>query len=165
MIIDGSSPQIVLKELQELGVKVTEKTLKTHLKNHGIEYPAENKIIRGEAINIDLNKIDFSQYDFDLENPDSVIDYIQKINLKIYLNQALITLKAQQEVLCGNSMEVSKYTFQNLAIAFQILSKSTGLEMTVDQQKALKTVEAMGLTIKEGLPLLNVQNNSESKTN
>lgn len=149
LINDGVTPKKVLEILQEKGLKITERLLKKHLSAFGISYPENMKdeIINCEPIRVDLNKIDFSEYDFDSNNPESIIAYLQKINLKIYLNQTKITLQAQQDVIDGKSPDVPKEIMQNLAVAFQILDKSTGLSTHVNQQEAIKTVEAMGLTV------------------
>ncbi|NJM22785.1 MAG: hypothetical protein HC907_30805 [Richelia sp. SM1_7_0] len=170
LINDGVTPKKVLEILQEKGLKVTERLLKKHLSAFGISYPENMKdeIINCEPITVDLNKIDFSEYDFDSNNPESIIAYLQKINLKIYLNQTRITLQAQQDVIDGKSPDMPKEIMQNLAVAFQILDKSTGLSTHVNQQEAIKTVEAMGLTVQSSSNILlpsNVSSKTQSETN
>jgi hypothetical protein len=169
LIISGFSPKDVLKTLEERKVKITERLLKKHLSGFQIPYPESdnNEIIECEPIKVDLNKIDFSQYNFDFNNIESIIGYLQKINLKIYLNQTRITLQAQQDVIDGRSLDMPKEIMQNLAVAFQILDKSTGISTHVNQQEAIKVVEAMGLMIQRPTQfyLPNVQNNTNTEAN
>ncbi|GEM_PF-4197005 len=135
LINDGISPKKVLEILESKGLKTTEKLLKKHLAAYGIYIPEKMKSEDGsyEPITVDLNKIDFSEYDFDPNNIESIIGYLQKINLKIYLNQAQITLQAQQDVKEGKCPDIPREIMQNLAVAFQILDKSTGLSIHVNQ--------------------------------
>jgi hypothetical protein len=169
LIISGFSPKDVLKTLQERNVKTTEKLLKKHLSAFEIPYPEsdDSEMIECEPIKVDLNKIDFFQYNFDYNDIESIIAYLQKINLKIYLNQTRITLQAQQDVIDGKSPDMPKEIMHNLAVAFQILDKSTGVSTHVNQQEAIKVVEAMGLTIQRPVQfyLQDVQNNANSETN
>lgn len=170
LIIDGVSPKDVLEILQNRGVKTTDKLLKKHLSAYEIPYPeTENsEITHCEPVKVDLNKIDFSEYNFDVNNIESIIGYLQKINLKIYLNQSKITLQAQQDVIDGKSPDVPKEILQNLAVAFQILDKSTGLSTHVNQQEAIKVVEAMGLLVQRQSSFLlpsHVTNTTQSETN
>ena len=170
LILNGESPKSVLNTLQHNGLKASENLLKKHLSAYSIPYPerAKNEIVSCEPIQVDLNKIDFSEYNFDQHDIESIIGYLQKINLKIYLNQSKITLQAQQDILEGISIDMPKEILQNQAIAFQILEKSTGLAIHVNQQEAVKVVEAMGLTVQNRtylLPLSDAQNQSECQTN
>jgi hypothetical protein len=91
-----------------------------------------------------------------LSNPEIALELLQKINLQIFLNQSRITIQAQKNVLNGVCPDIPKEILRNQALALDMLDKSTGLSITVNQQQAIKTVEAMGLTI---TPILeNVQN-------
>lgn len=164
------SSKEVLKILQDEKVPVTEKLLKKHLSAFSIPYPenTNDEIINCEPIKVDLNKIDFSEYAFEANKPDSIIAYLQKVNLKIYLNQAKITMQAQQDLIDGKCPDMPKEIMQNLAVAFQILDKSSGLSTHVNQAEAIKTVESMGLTVQSPTSFYlpnNVQNKSESETN
>lgn len=168
--VENVSPKEVLQILQNEGVNASDRLLKKHLSAYSIEYPEtmKDELIDCEPITVDLNKIDFSQYNFDANNPESIIGYLQKINLKIYLNQATITLQAQQDVIDGKCPDMPREIMQNLAVAFQILEKSTAINIHINQAEAIKTVEAMGLTIQSKTNLYlpsDVENNTESKTN
>jgi hypothetical protein len=170
LILNGESPKNVLKALQERNIKVTEKLLKKHLSAYEIYIPDKietEESYTGEPIKVDLNRIDFSEYDFEVDDMESIVRYLQKINLKIYLNQSKITLQAQEDVINGKSPDIPKEILQNLAVAFQILDKSTGISTYINQQEAIKVVEAMGLIIQK--PNQNyisyVQNSTESETN
>lgn len=167
--VEKLPPKEVLQILKKENVTVSEKLLKKHLSAFGTPYPevTSAEIIECEPIKVDLNKIDFSEYDFDSNNLESIINYLQKINLKIYLNQSRITLQAQQDIIDGKCPDMPNEIMKNLAIAYQILEKSTGLSVRVNQQEAIKTVESMGLTVQSPTQfyLPNVQNNTNSETN
>ena len=170
LILNGESPKNVLKALQERNIKVTEKLLKKHLSAYEIYIPDKietEESYTGEPIKVDLNRIDFSEYDFDVNDMESIVRYLQKINLKIYLNQSKITLQAQEDVINGKSPDIPKEILQNLAVAFQILDKSTGISTHINQQEAIKVVEAMGLLIQKPNQtyISYVQNTTESETN
>ncbi len=166
LINDGVTPNDVLKILQNKGLTVSEKLLKKHLSAFGIPYPESNDVIECKPVTVELNKIDFSEYAFDDTNPEEIISYLQKINLKIYLNQSRIALQMQQNVIDGKSPDIPSDTFKNLAVAFQILEKSTAMGIRVNQQEAIKIVEAMGLTINSpSFYLPNVQDNTQRETN
>jgi hypothetical protein len=170
LINDGVTPKKVLEILQEKSLNITERLLKKHLSAFGISYPENMKdeVINCEPVTVDLNKIDFSEYDFDSNNPESIIAYLQKINLKIYLNQTKITLQAQQDVIDGKCPDMPREIMQNLAVAFQILDKSTGLSTHVNQQEAIKTVESMGLTVQSPTQFYlpsDVQKSTNTETN
>jgi branched-subunit amino acid aminotransferase/4-amino-4-deoxychorismate lyase len=169
LINDGVTPNDVLKILQNKGLTVSEKLLKKHLSAFGIPYPEnEDDLIECEPVTVELNKIDFSEYAFDDTNPEEIIAFLQKVNLKIYLNQSRIALQMQQNVIDGKSPDIPSDTFKNLAVAWQILEKSTALNIRVNQQEAIKIVESMGLTIQSPIYLpnnQNVQTNTQSETN
>jgi len=169
-ILAGESPLTILQDLENQGLTVDKKLLKKHLAAFEIDYPSEewdSIEIDCQPITIDLNEIDFSEYNFDINQPESVIAYVQNLNLKVYLNQTKITLQMQQNVIDGKAPNVPTEVLRNLAIAYQILDKSTAMGVRVNQQQAIKVVESMGLTVQNQafyLPSTNVQNNSESET-
>lgn len=148
LIITGESPIKVLAELEKKGLKVTKKLLKKHLAAFDIEYPSENwdgVEIDAKPVTVDLNTVDFSEYEFDIGDPNSVIIYLQKLNLKVYLNQMKITLQMQQEVIDGKIPEIPASTLRNLALAYQLLDKSTAIGIQINEAKAIKIVESLGL--------------------
>ncbi|MEL6164109.1 MAG: hypothetical protein AAFR37_10225, partial [Cyanobacteria bacterium J06628_3] len=136
LILEGESPKSVIAELKKQGVTVTIKLLKRHLAAFEIDYPAEqftsesssNRLVR-QPVTIELNDIDFSEYNFDINQPESVIAYLQKLNLKVYLNQIRITLQMQEDVIDGKAPNVPTEVLRNLAIAYEILNKSTGMNV------------------------------------
>lgn len=169
LILEGESPIAVLQELEKQGVNASKKLLKKHLAAFEIDYPEEQYyegIAECEPVTIELNDIDFSEYEFALDNPGSVITYLQKLNLKVYLNQMRITLQAQQDVIDGKAPSVPAQILRNLAIAYGILDKSTAMSTQINQQQALKIVEAMGFDISNSSYLLpeNVSNKTDTET-
>ncbi len=169
LISSGESPQSVLDTLQSKGVKTTEKLLKRHLSAYSIEYPdkSEEEILECETIKVDLNQIDFSEYNFDSNNIESIIGYLQNINLKIYLNQSIITIKAQEDAINGDVPNVPKEVMQNQLIAFQMYKECSGMIMRINQQEAIKSVESQGLIIQQPTYLLptNAQNITQREAN
>lgn len=167
LILTGEAPKSVIEALQKQGVIVSKKLLKKHLAAFEISYPDEpiDELDICEPVRIDLNEVDFSEYNFDINQPETVIAYLQKLNLKVYLNQLRITLQEQQNVIDGQAPNVPKETMQNLAVAYQILDKSSAMGIRVNQQEAIKIVEAMGLTIQNQAYYLpnNVQDTTESE--
>lgn len=169
LILTGEPPNKVLLELEKQGLTVSKKLLKKHLAAFEIDYPIDNwdsVEIDCKPVTVNLNDINFDEYNFDINQPESIIAYLQKLNLKVYLNQMKITLQVQQDVIDGKAPNVPTEVLRNLAIAYEILNKSTGMNVRVNQQEALKVVESLGFTIQNQsfLPYKNVQNNSESET-
>lgn len=170
MILEGEPPSSVIAELENQGLSVTKKLLKKHLAAFDIEYPSEqnfDELIECKPVTIELNDIDFEEYNFDINHPESVIGYLQKLNLKVYLNQLKITLQAQKDVIDGKVPDVPTEVLRNLATAFQILDKSSAMSVRINQAEAIKTVESMGFTITDKNYLLppNVHNKTNTETN
>lgn len=159
MIVNQIEPIAVLKFLDSKGCKVSDKLLRKHLSAFSIHYPEKerdfDKIVL-EPIPNNLTSINFDEYKIDLSNPEIALELLQRITLKVFLNQSRITLQAQQKVLNGEVPDMPKETLRNHALALDMLDKCTGLGMTVNQQKAIQTVENMGLTIQNTIQ--NVQN-------
>jgi len=158
MIQNQIEPVAVLKFLDSKGCKVSEKLLRKHLSAFSIVFP-ENEThfdTTLEAIPNNLVDINFSQYKIDLSNPEIALELLQKITLKIFLNQSRITLQAQQKVIDGEVPDMSKDTMRNQALALDMLDKTSAISMMVNQAQAIKTVESMGLSINLP-PLENVQ--------
>jgi hypothetical protein len=168
LILAGESPLTVIQELENKGVRVSKKVLKKHLAAFDIDYPSENtnELEECRPVTVVLNEVDFSEYKFDINQPESVIAYLQRLNLKVYLNQMRITLQAQQDVIDGKAPDVPSEALRNLATAYAILDKSTGLGTRVNQSEAIKAVESMGFTISDKNYLLpdNVQSQTNTKT-
>lgn len=166
LIIDGDSLKSVLKFLENNGVKVSKKLLQKHLDAFDIEYKDEKTTAMVEdcqPVTIELNKIDFSQYNFDENQPETIIAFLQKLNLKVYLNQIQIALQRQQDVINGKVPGVPSEVFKNLAVAFQILEKSTAMGIQINQKEAIRVVESLGLKV-EPMLQLPPQNNVSSPT-
>ncbi|MEO1433572.1 MAG: hypothetical protein AAFS12_05400 [Cyanobacteria bacterium J06632_19] len=171
LVIAGESLKSVINSLKEQGLNVSIKLLKKHLNAFEIEYVDEKTIAQIEdcqPITIDLNQIDFSKYNFDVNQPETVIAYLQKLNLKVYLNQLQIVLQLQQNMIDGKSPEVPTDVLKNLAVAFQIFEKSTAMGILVNQKEAIRIVENLGLNVEPMLqlpPQNNVSNTPDSETN
>lgn len=163
LITDGNSPDYVIETLADEELNISKKLLKKHLYAFDIPYPYQELSEICTVNKVDLNQIDFSEYNFDDNQPESIIGYLQKINLKIYLNQLKITVQAQNDVLDGKAPDVPVDVFKNLVAAHAMLDKITGMGIRVNQAEAIKTVEAMGFTITDKSYLL--APNVEPQTN
>lgn len=153
MITNQIEPIAVLKFLDVKGCKVSEKLLKKHLSAFSILFPENETQFNStlEPVPNNLVEIDFSEYKIDLSNPEIALELLQRIALKVFLNQSRITLQAQQKVIDGIAPDMPKETLRNHALALDTLDKCTGLSVTVNQAQAIKTVEGMGLIITPGL--------------
>ena len=164
MIQNQIEPIAILKFLDSKGCKVSDKLLRKHLSAFSIHYPEKekekelNRLVL-KAVPNNLTDINFDEYKIDLSNPEITLELLQKITLKVFLNQSRITLEAQRKVIEGEALDMPKETMRNYATALDMLDKCTGLGVTVNQAQAIKTVESMGLTITPVTPLIdNVQN-------
>ena len=149
MITNQIEPVAVLKFLDSKGCKVSEKLLRKHLSAFSIPFP-ENETqfdTALEAIPNNLVDIDFSQYKIDLSNPEIALELLQKITLQVFLNQSRITLQAQQKVIDGIVPDMPKDTLRNMSVALDMLDKTSAINLMVNQAQAIKTVEAMGLSL------------------
>ena len=153
MILNQIEPIAVLRFLDSKGCKVSEKLLKKHLTAFSIVFPESetNFETELEPVPNNLTNINFDEYKIDLSNPEIALELLQRITLKVFLNQSRITLQAQQKVINGEAPDMPKEILRNHALALDMLDKCTGLSMTVNQSQAIKTVEAMGLIITPGL--------------
>ena len=93
--------------------------------------------------------LDFSQYDFEINNPDTVVNYLQKLHLKIHLNQCEILIKSQYDVMSGNSSDMNNDVVRNTALSWKMLNEVSGIGMITNQAKAIQTVESMGYKLKD----------------
>lgn len=153
MILNQIEPIAVLRFLDSKGCKVSEKLLKKHLTAFSIVFPESetNFVTELEPVPNNLTNINFDEYKIDLSNPEIALELLQRITLKVFLNQSRITLQAQQKVINGEAPDMPKDTLRNHALALDMLDKCTGLSVIVNQQQAIKTVEGMGLIITPGL--------------
>jgi len=170
LIQNGVSLRTTLEELKKRGVDANEKLLKKHLSAYEITYMEtveDLKIEGAKPVEVVLDDIDFSQYSFDYNDFESVLAYLQKSSLKILLNQKEIVLQNQQDVKEGNASEVNLNNFKGLQIAQTNFEKLTASDVTINQQRAIKVVESMGLTVQKPNYLIsgnNVQDSTEPKT-
>lgn len=140
MIQNQIEPVAVLKFLDSKGCKVSEKLLRKHLSAFSIPFP-ENETqfdTELEPVPNNLTDIDFSQYKIDLNNPKQSIELIQKITLKMFLNQSRITLKAQQKMLDGIVPDMPRDTLANMTRTLDMLEKTSAMSMMVNELQIIK---------------------------
>lgn len=150
LILAGRSLKFAQNFLKNEGLEVSLKLIKKHLFAFDL-YGDTNKteVLEPEVKpnTVNLNEIDFIQYDIDLENIESIIDFIQKVNLKILFNQQQIVLQQQQDKIDGNNFEKDTTEFRNLAIAYNLLEASGGLRQFITLSQSVKALEAEGYQI------------------
>jgi hypothetical protein len=127
-------------------VKIDAKTIKIHLNAYNIEIGKieglKPKINRNH---IDLNsQIDFSENNFDDNDIQSVIGFLQKIYLKIHLNSAKILIENQEKYLNGDIDELPDYALKSYAVSQKIFSESVGMATIVNLNSAIRIVENSG---------------------
>ena len=146
---EGYSLNEIIENLKNQGLNVDKKLVLKHLNAYDITLKSDNNVKKsnGNIVNIDLKSFDFSKYDFDITQPISIISYLQKLHLKIHLNQAELLLKYQNDALSGYSEDIPSDALKNIAISWKILSEVSGISVYVNQQNAIKTVESMGLIV------------------
>ena len=140
---------------------VTENVIKRHLKVYGIDRSdkgsnSTNTVIveanegvidkRGN-ITIDLNDINLDNYDFDESDPRTIVRYLQKTHLGLYLKQLEIAYQEVTEYQLGIRENYPTVAVNNLKKLFELLDSITGISIYSNQQAAIKTVESMGLKI------------------
>lgn len=90
------------------------------------------------------NYLDFSQYDFNVNNPDTIVNYLQKLHLKIHLNQCQLVLKSQMEMMIDENIDIPSDVIRNAALTWKMLNEVSGIGIITNQYMAIKTVENMG---------------------
>lgn len=157
-IIDGISILDVKKNLQKNhNLDVTENVIKRHLKAYGIDINidkseiimnATDSVINKDGIVLfDLNKVDLHKYDFDLENPESFVHYIQKIHIGLYLKQLEITYKELNEYQSGQRENYPNNAINNLKKLYELLEKTLGINNFVSINSAIRKITNEGYSI------------------
>jgi hypothetical protein len=147
---EGYTLKEIIENLKSQGLNIDKKMVLRHLNAYDIILESEVSNIKNvdkNPVDIDLKTFDFTKYDFDINQPVSIIGYLQKLHLKIHLNQAELLLKYQNDVLCDDMEDVPNEALKNIAISWKLLSEVSGINVYVNQQNAIRTVESMGLII------------------
>ena len=143
MITNQIEPVAVLRFLDSKSCKVDNKLLRKHLSAFSIDYQEKESVNKKgelEPISNNISDIDFSQK-IDLDNPKKSLELLQKITLKMFLNQSRITLKAQQKMIDGIVPDMPRDTLENMSLCLDMLEKTSALSMTANQQQILKMRE------------------------
>ena len=135
--------------LKDNNVSADKRIINNHLSAYNLSLN-DSKSVAKEILVISENDeklnnyLDFNQYDFDVNNPDTIVNYLQKLHLKIHLNQCQLVLKSQMEVMTGESIDVPNDVIRNAALTWKMLNEVTGIGIITNQYMAIKTVENMG---------------------
>lgn len=164
--MDGISILEVKKYLQKNhNLDVTENVIKRHLKAYGIDINidkssddisikseiimnATDSVINKDGIVLfDLNNVDLDKYDFDLENPETFVNYIQKIHIGLYLKQLEITYKELNEYQNGHRENYPNNAINNLKKLYELLEKTSGINNFVSVNSAIRKITNEGYMI------------------
>ena len=162
-ILAGSNFSYLAQWCNERGLKVTPNSLKRHAIDHLPEYqtPSEANLepVNHQAENSDINPniISFEAYclsiglepsDFqDLEhNFDKIIYGSQKaLSLLFFKSTAIVDFKITQHLYSESAYPLQQ--IKGLRSIFEMYAKITGIEITINENIAIKTLESLGYTI------------------
>ncbi len=161
LYISGVNQVFILEMLKNTHrLTVNKSVLTRHLES--FELPEEftgtehkQVINSSNQISVDLNNLSLVDYDFDIQKPETVIEYIQKVHLAIYLKQLEIVAQEIIEYQMGTSEIPPTISINNLKKLFDILDRTTGIEVTINQQKAIQVVESLGFKLMNTLNEMN----------
>jgi hypothetical protein len=137
---------IVFKKLKSKIKNLQLPILETHCENLGIVPVDESKQIKLQVHKPNFNdRLNFGDYRFDKNNPVEIIEYIQSIQLKLYLLQSEITLEELQNYKEGKSDNLPIISVINQKRFLDMLEQCSGLKILADQEVALKVVKNLGI--------------------
>ncbi|WP_414589222.1 hypothetical protein [Scytonema sp. PCC 10023] len=93
--------------------------------------------------------LQLQQYDFDPKNPLSIIQYLQKCHLGIYLKQLAIVYQKVSEYEQGLRGLPPTTEINDLKKLFELLDSITGISVFSNQQAAIQKVQNMGYSIEQ----------------
>lgn len=132
---------IVFKKLKCKIKNLEYPILITHCENLNIKPIDEShevKIQIHNPTNLLADKLDFSSYNFDIDNPSSIIDYVQKIQLKLYLLQSEITLKEMNAYINGQLEIAPTISVINQKRFLDMLNECSSLKVMSDEFLAMR---------------------------
>lgn len=137
---------IVFKKLKAKIKNLQLPILETHCENLGIVPIDETKQIKTQLHKPDFSDyLTFENYNFDKNNPREIIEYIQAIQLKLYLLQSEITVREISDYLAGNIDNPPIMSVINQKRFLDMLEQCSSLKILTDQHVAVKIVKSMGL--------------------
>lgn len=144
--INGKSDKFIIKYLTDMGVKIDRRILKNHLSVYDLEIKKHNKteVLNLEKIEIDMINIDFSKYDFDINKSESIINYLQKLHLKIHLNMCEILLFYQQKLLNGEVEDIPDFAIRGILSSEKMLHNISGISHQININAAIRLIESEG---------------------
>ena len=134
LYISGVNQVFILEMLKNThGLTINKSVLTRHLESFELledSTVSDHKqvINSSNQINVNLNNLSLLDYDFDIEKPETVIEYIQKVHLAIYLKQLEIVAQEIIEYQMGTREIPPSVSINNLKKLFEILDRTTGIE-------------------------------------
>lgn len=158
---DGIGIPTLKKKLKnEFNLNVTENVIKRHLDKYGIlpnetNQNIESPVISGvvdtqNRITVSLNDINLDGYNFDKDSPNSIVAYLQKCHLGIYLKQLEITYQELEEYHQGLREIPPTIAIRNLRMLFELLDSITGISVYSNQQAAINSLINKGYDVRFG---------------
>lgn len=149
--IDGYSPNEIIEFLRNENLIISKKVLQRHLSAYDMMLNSENVEIVNDSdcvpIDINMGNFDFSKYRFNENEANEIIEYLQKLHLKIHLNQCEILLKNQDDVLTGRCKDVSSDSLRNIAVSWKMLTDVSGIRYLIDINAAIDRISREGYKI------------------
>lgn len=155
--------QVRLKTKYQKSIGLSE--IKSYLTDKGVNFKKENdvgltlkKSVFESVVDendqplISLDNLDFSCYKkLDLNSPNSILSYIQKIQLYLYLKQCEIVVSKINMYQNGTIKRYPTLAVTNLVRLFGLYNAVTGISVYSNQQSAIQSVEAMGFQLDRSL--------------
>ncbi|AFY59248.1 hypothetical protein Riv7116_6936 (plasmid) [Rivularia sp. PCC 7116] len=169
---DGSTIKEIKEYLKDNGLEVSKSLINKHLEAFDLKVgnsklnQLETEFIEDkplvEEITI-LNEINFENYAFEENSPQEIIGFVQRIALKIHLGVSAIALRDINYAQISGG-EINTESINCYAKTQKALADITAIDVMVNQQKAIRTVESLGLKIENSNSLLPPRNlEQESK--
>jgi hypothetical protein len=96
-----------------------------------------------------------------VENIEDLTVIAQGLIVDLFVSQAAICLKSQQEFYKGEIFHVAIEQFRVLNICSDMMRELTGYDLTLDPNKAIETLERQGYKVLPGNEILNMNTSEE----
>lgn len=143
---EGKSDKFLIQFLNSKGLKIDRRVLKNHLSIYDLKVKKQDeiKILEVEKIEIDMVNIDFSKYDFDVDKSDTIINYLQKLHLKIHLNMCEILIFYQQKLMNGEIEDIPDFAIRGILSSEKMLQNISGISHQININAAIRLIESQG---------------------
>lgn len=162
---DGLSFSEIQVYLKSKYIEISDLALMRHFESFGYNLSANDstneieitptQVISKEPLNYDLNNINFDSYNFDVTDSKSVMSYLQKCHLNLYLRQLQIVTAEQENYLVGDSPNPPRQSIMLLEKLLKMMDKISGISLIANQSQAIQILERMGYKITSETKIIN----------